>query len=115
MLTVPLAQVFQRSLAEQLSAMDNSDDVAQLFERTHDVRRIDDGLSSVPAFAYELHDRPRSHDIEPNRWLVENHDRRVVNQRARDGGLLLHPGRKLVAAAVEELLHFEFRCNASRS
>ena len=49
----------------------------------------------------------RGHDVEAAGRLVEDHDRRIVHQRARDGDFLLHAGRELVAAAMTEFVHLQ--------
>src|SRR5215471_2240308 len=87
--------------------MDDSEVVAEPLDLAHDVGREDDGLPAVPAVADEADDRARGHHIEPRRGLVENHDRRIVDERAGDGGLLLHAGGKLVAPPVAKTVHIQ--------
>ncbi len=104
----PLAQFGQGALGQQPAAMDDPDAVADLFDLVHHVRGVDHRLPPRPAFLHEADDRAGRRDIEPEGRLVKDHDRRIVHQRARDRGLLLHAGREVLAAAVEELVHVQF-------
>ena len=45
--------------------------------------------------------------VQPVRRLVENHHRRVVDERAGDGDFLFHAAGKLVAAAVAKFIHVQ--------
>src|SRR6266487_5699682 len=87
--------------------MDDANGVAELFDFAHDVGGEDDGLAVVAAFANESGDGACGHDVEAKSGFIEDHDRRVVNKSACDGGLLLHACGELVAAAVAEAVHVE--------
>ncbi len=103
------AQIGKSSFGEQFAAVDDADMVAEFFHFAHDVGGKDDGLAGVAAFADETGDGARGHDVQADGRLIENHDRGIVHQRARDGNFLLHSGGKLVAAAVAEIVHFKAR------
>src|SRR5260370_41266233 len=98
-LAVFFAELLESAFGEELSAVDDANDVAELFDFAHDVSGEDDGFALIATFADEGDDGARGHDVEAKGGLVENHHRGIVDQRAGDGGLLLHAGRKLLAAA----------------
>src|SRR6266446_1956114 len=106
-LSVPLPQLLERSLRQQSSALNNSHDVAQFFHFAHHVRRENHCFAAVPALTDEFNDRPRCHDIQTKRRLIENHHGRIVHQRAGDGGLLFHSSGKLVATPVAKIVHVQ--------
>src|SRR5262249_12866376 len=76
------AQLVERAFCEQLAGLNDADDIAQLLNLSHDVSRKDDGLAPLPAFADEVDDRARRHDVESQRRLVEDHYWWVVHERA---------------------------------
>src|SRR2546423_9258012 len=106
-LGVPVAEFGERTFGEKLARLDDADGVAELFDFTHDVCGEDDRFAVVAAFADESGYGASGHDVEAIGGLIEDHDRRIVNEGAGDGGLLLHAGGKLVAAAVAEAVHFQ--------
>src|SRR5215471_8597868 len=107
LLAIPVSQFGKRTFGQKLAGLDDSDYVAEFFDFAHDVRGEDDRFAAVAAFADEMNDAARGHDIEAERRLVEDHHRRVVNECACYGSFLLHTGRELVAAAVAELIHVQ--------
>src|SRR6266436_7204425 len=111
-LAVFFAELLESAFGEELSAVDDANDVAELFDFAHDVSGEDDGFALIATFADEGDDGARGHDVEAKGGLIENHHRGIVDQRAGDGGLLLHAGRKFVAAAVAEFVHVQAVENA---
>src|SRR5260370_13692255 len=97
-----VAELREGAFGEEFAGVDDTDDVAELFDFTHDVGGEDDGFSVVAAFADESGDGAGSHNVEAAGRLVENHHRGIVNERAGDGSFLLHTGGELVAAAAAE-------------
>ena len=97
----------ERPLGDEPAAVDDADHVAEFLHFAHDVGGIDHGLAARLAVTDEFHNRPRRHHIESKRRFVENHNGRIMNQRAGDRRFLLHAGGKLVAAPVEEFVHVE--------
>src|SRR6266581_4530403 len=87
--------------------MDDANGVAELFDFAHDVGGEDDGFSLVAAVADEGNDDACGHDVEAKSGFIEDHNGRVVNKSACDGGFLLHAGGELVAAAVAEAVHVQ--------
>src|SRR5215475_6407801 len=104
---VPLAQLLDGSLGQQLSVLDDAYDVAELFHLAHHVGRENHRLAAVAAFPNELDDGPRGHNVQAQCGLVKDHDRRIVHQGARNGSLLLHAGGEFVAAPVAETVHVQ--------
>src|SRR5258708_33615354 len=100
-----VAELREGAFGEEFAGLDDTDDVAELFDFTHDVGGEDDGFSVVAALADESGDGAGSHNVEAAGRLVENHHRGIVNERAGDGSFLLHAGGELVAAAVAETIH----------
>src|SRR5579884_55609 len=107
LLPVSLPKLRKGAFRQQLAVLDNSDDVAQLLHLAHYVRRENHRLSPVPAFANKRDNGSRRHDVQAQRRLVEDHHRRIMHQRPRNRGLLLHPGGKLVAAPVAKAVHIQ--------
>src|SRR5271170_1789702 len=107
LLVVALAQFGQRTFRKQLAGLDDADDVAEFLYLTHDVRGENHGFPALSAFADEVDDRARGHNVQTESGLVKDHHLRVMNQRAGDGGFLLHAGGKFVAAAVAERVHVQ--------
>src|SRR6266849_4212792 len=104
---VLIAKLSQGAFGKKLPVMDDTDEVAELFDFAHDVGGEDDGFAAVAALADEGGDGPGGHDIEAVGGLVEDHDRGMVNEGAGDGSFLLHAGGELVAAAVAEAVHVQ--------
>lgn len=102
-----VAKLFESSLGKKLAGLNDADGVAEFFNFGHDVGGKDDGLAAIAAFADEIDDGAGGHDVEAVGGLVENHDGRIVDQGASDGGFLLHSGGELVAAAVAKAVHVE--------
>src|ERR1700719_4482701 len=71
------------------------------------MRGENDRLAAIAALADKRGDGASGHDVEAQCGLVEDHHRRIVDQRTRDGGFLLHSGGEFVAAAVAEGVHIE--------
>src|SRR5882724_160270 len=107
LLAVFFTKLLERALCQEFPVLDDADHVAKFFDFAHDVGRENDGFAQVPALAYEGGDGARGHDVEPQRGFVENHHRGIVHQRARDGGFLLHSGRKLIATPIAETVHVQ--------
>src|SRR6266850_23529 len=102
-----IAKLRESAFGEKFAGLNDADGVAELFHFGHDVRGENDGLASVAAFADELDDRARSHDIETTGGFVEDHDGWIMNEGAGNGGFLLHAGGELVAAAIAKAVHVE--------
>src|SRR5580704_8885211 len=97
----------KRAFRQQFAGLDNPDHVAKFFHFAHHVRRENHGLAAVAALANELDNRPGGHDIQAQGGLVEDHHLRIVDERAGDGGFLLHASGKFVATAVAETVHIQ--------
>src|ERR1700746_4058439 len=69
------SQLLDRSFGQQLSVLDDPNDVAELFDFAHDVRRENHSLAQIAAVADEGGNRSRRHDVKTKRGLVENHHR----------------------------------------
>src|SRR5882724_10483193 len=95
-----LTKLRKSSLGVELAGLDDTDDVAELFHFAHDMRGEDDGLAAVAALTDEGEDGTSGHDVQAAGRFVEDHDGRIMDERAGDGGFLLHTCRELVAAAV---------------
>ena len=80
--------------------MDDADPIAELLGFTHDMCREDNRFAAFSAFANEIHDRPGADDVEARGWLIEDHHRRIVNERASDGNPLLDARGESLAAAI---------------
>src|SRR5208337_2111179 len=104
---VARAKCAKGALGEELAGMNDADDVAQFLHLAHHVGGENDGFAALAAFANEVDDRARGHDVQAKRGLVKNHNLGVVDEGAGDGGLLLHPGGELVTAAVAERVHVQ--------
>jgi hypothetical protein len=104
---VPFAKLRESAFGEERAIVNDADDVAELFDFTHDVGGEDDGFAEVAAFADESDDGAGGHDVEAEGGFVEDHDGRIVDERAGDGGFLLHAGGELVAATITEAVHVQ--------
>src|SRR6266852_934870 len=104
---VLLAKLREGSFGKEFAVLDDADGVAEFFDFAHDVSGENDGLSLVAALANEAGDGAGGHHIEAAGGLVEDHDGRVVNEGAGDGGFLFHAGGELVAATVAETVHVQ--------
>src|SRR5438105_12246386 len=102
-----IAKLRESAFGEKFAGLNDANGVAELFDFGHDVRGEDDGFAVVAAFVDEGGDGASGHDIEAVRGLVEDHDRRIVDEGAGDGSFLLHAGGELVAAAITEAVHVE--------
>src|SRR5208283_2380861 len=101
------AEFREGALGEELAGLNDADDVAQFLGLAHHMGGKDYGFPPLPAFADEVNDRARGHDVEQCGWLVEDHHLRIMNQRAGDGGLLLHAGGELVTSAIAKRVHVQ--------
>src|SRR5208283_3970479 len=108
-LAVAGTQFRQRALGEQLAGLNDADNVAELIHFAHHVGRENNRLSPLATLADELNDGASRHDVQAQRGLVKDHDLGVVNEGAGDGGLLLHSGGELVAAAIAKRVHVQPR------
>jgi hypothetical protein len=64
------------------------------------VGRENHRFAAFAAFANESDDGPGTHHVKAGGGLVEDHHRRIVNQRASDGNSLFDPRRKIFAAPI---------------
>ena len=87
--------------------MDDRHPVAQLLDLAHDVGREDDALPLRPERVDRLHHRAGDEYVETGGRLVKDHHRRVVDDRAGDGDLLLHAGRHLRPQHVPKVSHLQ--------
>src|SRR2546430_16581867 len=101
------AKLSERSLGEELSRLNNADDIAELFHFAHDVRGEDHRFAAIATFLNEADDRARGHDVQAGGRLVENNHGRIVDERPRNGSFLLNAGGELAAAAVAEFVHLK--------
>src|SRR2546428_11943749 len=101
------AKLGESAFREELAVMDDANGVAELFDFAHNVCGEDDGFSLAAAVADEGNDDARGHDVEAKSGFIEDHNGRVVNKSACDGGFLLHASGELVAAAVAKAVHVQ--------
>src|SRR5436190_18816758 len=102
-----IAKLRESTLGEKFAGLNDANGVAELFHFAHDVRGEDDGFAVVAAFVDESGEGARGHDIEAIGGLVEDHDRRIVDESAGDGSVLLHAGGEVVAPAGTEADHVQ--------
>src|SRR5260370_21057209 len=102
-LGVFIAELREGAFGEEFAALDDADDVAELFDFAHDVGGEDYGFAAVAAFADESGDGARRPDVSAVGGLVEDHHRGIMNEGANDGSFLLHAGGELITAAVAEM------------
>src|SRR5260370_35839643 len=74
-LAVFFAELLESAFGEELSAVDDANDVAELFDFAHDVSGEDDGFALIATFADEGDDDARCDDDEPKVSCFENHHR----------------------------------------
>ena len=84
----------RRALRDDPAARDHRDAAAQLVRLVHVVRRQQDRLAGVAERRDGVAQLASTDRIEPDRRLVEEQHRRVVQQAARDMQPLLHPARE---------------------
>src|SRR6266478_6412004 len=97
-LGVLVAKLGKGAFDKEFTGLNDADGVAEFFDFAHDVRGENDGFAVVAAFADEGGDGAGGHDVEAVGGLVENHNWRVVDEGAGDGGFLHHAGGELIAA-----------------
>src|SRR5271168_2806293 len=102
-----IAKLGEGAFGKKFSGLDDADGVAEFFDFGHDVGGEDDGFAAVAALADELDDGARGHNVETAGGFVEDHDWRVVDECAGNGGFLLLAGGEFVAAAVAEFVHVQ--------
>jgi len=98
---------FRRVEREETSTVDERDAIAELVGFRHIVRRHDDGASLRMEVAQNLPQRIPRLRIEPDRRLVEEEDRWLVDQRARDHEPLLLSTAQLVDFRLRFVGNFE--------
>src|SRR5687767_6546106 len=97
---------------DDLSVIDDRDAVAQLVRLFHVVRREQDRAALPLQVAHAVAEVARGLRIEPDGRLVQDHERRIRQQRAGEREALAHAGRvalDVVVGAVREL-HAHERC-----
>src|SRR5258708_4418058 len=62
-LAVFFAELLESAFGEELSAVDDANDVAELFDFAHDVSGEDDGFALIATFAVEGEGGARGHDV----------------------------------------------------
>ena len=93
-------QLGDRAVGDLLPAIDDHDARADLLHQVQQVRRHDDGAAAAAARHDRLAHPPDAEWVEPGQRLVEEQRRRIVQQPARDGDLLLHAARQLARQRV---------------
>src|SRR5260370_13821431 len=101
------AKLGESAFREELAVVDDANGVAELLDFAHNVYGEDDGLAVVAAFADESGDGACRHDVEAKSGFIEDHNGRVVNKSACDGGFLLHASGELVAAAGAKAVYVQ--------
>src|SRR2546422_5007039 len=91
--------VAKRAAHEFSSARDDAQLVAQLLGLLHDVRREEHGHATLAQLEHDVLEHLGVHRIEPRERLVEDDQRRLVQQRRNELDLLLHAPREPVDAA----------------
>src|SRR5437899_5953310 len=107
LLGVFFTELGEGAFSKKLAIMNDADGVAELFDFAHNVRGKDNGFAVITAFADKSGDRASRHDVETVGGLVEDHDGRIVDEGAGNGGFLHHTCGELVAAAVAEAVHVQ--------
>ena len=102
-----LAQFLHRTHGQQSALVDDRNAVTELFDLTHDVRRVDDALALFSQRLDLIDHVPCDEDIQPGCWFVEDQNGRIVNDRSRYRHLLLHAGRHLRSQHVADVVHRE--------
>src|SRR5437773_7513670 len=77
-----IAKLRESAFGEKFAGLNDADSVAELFHFAHDVRGEDDGFAVVAAFVDEGSDGASGHDIEATCWLIDDHDRSIVEEGA---------------------------------
>ena len=98
-------EVVQRTVIEQLAVLDDTDLVTQLFRYLEHVGREEHRVALIDMLAHHLLELKRALRVKASQRLVEDPDRRVVDQRAHDHELLTHAvriGQDRVAQRIED-------------
>ena len=92
-----------QGVVEHLHALvDHHDVVAQLLGVDHHVRREEDRGAARVLFEHQVAQQPLVHRVEAAERLVEDDERRAVDDRREELHLLLHALRELFAALVRD-------------
>ena len=81
----------QRAGGDHASLVDDRDAVAQPLHLAQEVRVEEDGRAPVAGLADDRADVVAAHGVQRGRGLVEDHQRRVAEERRREPQALLHP------------------------
>src|SRR4051812_3631731 len=82
--------------------MDDRNLIAQPLDLAHDMGAENDGLAAIPCLLDKLHDGLAAHHVQPRRGFVEEKNRWIVKDRARNADALLLTRRKLIAQPIRK-------------
>src|SRR5260370_2399706 len=74
----------ESAFGEELAVVDDADGVAEPLHFAHDMGGKDDGLALGTAVGDESDNGASGHDVKAGGGLVENPDRRIVNEGELD-------------------------------
>src|SRR5205823_2561809 len=83
-------QLFDGAVDDQLAALDDAELVTELAQLAEDVAGDHDGLAEALELLEQLADFDSGARVQTTRGLVEQEDRRVVDEDARQAEALLH-------------------------
>src|SRR5436190_20350424 len=75
-LSITIAQLVESAARLDAAFADDRDASADLFDLTHDVRRVEDALALITKPFDVLQDRPRDKHVKAERRFVKDEDRR---------------------------------------
>ncbi len=96
------AQLVQGPLEHEAAVMHQAEAVAQSLGLVEPVSGDDDGPSLAPQLRDVVENRLAAEDVEPARRLIEQHDRRIVDQGPREMNPLTLPRAQGRTALIQE-------------
>ena len=93
-------QLVETAFGQKLSILDDADAVGHALGDFEDVGGEDDGCAAFDALADQVFHQTAGGGVETCQRFIQHQQFRLVDQRAGEDGLLLHPARKRFAAVV---------------
>ena len=116
-IAAPGAEFVHCADGDEFPLSDDADTVTHALGDFEDVGGEDDGHAPAGQLAEDVFDKPGAFWIEADGGFVEDEQGRVMDERARKGGLLLHPVREgvdqIVGVAFEAKQAEQFSSAAS--
>src|SRR5688572_28813664 len=100
-------ELVRAPLGQDAAGVEQADAIAEQLGFGQVVGGEEDRLAPVAQAAHVVAQEAAGEDVQAGGGLVEDEERRVVNQGARDRDPLLLAGRELLAAAAEEMGEIE--------